>query len=66
MQAPYMLAVRFQTDALKKRFDQAKSYNIASSIALIHFLQTVGSLDLLVIYHTFCLRAAAVLIFKTQ
>jgi len=29
----------------------------ASSIALIHFLQTKGSLDLLVIYHTFCHRA---------
>jgi hypothetical protein len=39
------------------RFRKAKSYDVASSIALIHFLQTKGFLDLLVIYHTFCHRA---------
>ena len=43
--------------SLRQRFRKAKSYNVASSISLIHFLHTKGSLDLLAIYHTFCHRA---------
>jgi len=45
----------------RQHFRKAKSYNVASSIALIHFLQTEGSLDLLVIYHTFCHRVSPAL-----
>ena len=43
--------------SLRQRFRKAKSYNVASFISLIHFLQTEGSLDLLAINHTFCHRA---------
>ena len=42
--------------SLRQRFRKAKSYNVASSIALIHFLQTEGSLDLLVIITLFVIE----------
>jgi hypothetical protein len=43
--------------SLRQRFRKAKSYDVASSITLIHFQQTKRFLNLMVIYHTFCHRA---------